>query len=115
MSDLYSTRGNDRAYMGGEFDREDGGVNNANVGCAVDDKFGVNNTSLFKRKHGTGCRRVEFGPDVVREPGVPVVISRHRRARDGLASQLFTERSSRGKLANEFGTSTKDVEIYSGR
>ena len=102
-------------YMGGKLDREDGGVNNADIGRAIDDKFRVHNTTLLQRKHGACRRRMELGPNVVREPGVPVVISRHRRARDGLASQLLTERSSGGKFANEFGAGTEDIEIYSER
>ena len=102
-------------YVGGKLDGEDRGVNDADVGRAIDDELCVDDTALLQRKHGACRRRMELGPNVVREPGVPVVISRHRRARDGLASQLLTERSSGGKFANEFGAGAEDVEIYSGR
>lgn len=98
--------------MSGELKREDGGVDDADVGRSVDDKLGVDDTTLLERKHSTSRRRVELGPDIVCEPSVPVVVCRYRRAGCGLTSQLAAERSSSGERPNELGTRTKDVHVY---
>ena len=53
---------------------EDGAISDPDVGSAVDLEFGVDNTTVRKRKHGARSTGVVFSVRVALEPLFPLLV-----------------------------------------
>lgn len=66
--------------MGGQGNRRHTGIGHADVGETVDEKVGVDNTTLIARQHGAGRRGVEFSAAILANPVEDVVVTLDIRA-----------------------------------
>jgi hypothetical protein len=95
-----------RLQVGGELNREDGGVGNSQVGEPVNLQVGSNNTTVVEGHHGTRRRRVILGLDLSSEPSVPLGIGLDGSTGEDLAGHKVGQRSGVTDLSGKLETLT---------
>jgi len=104
-SDLSNTI-DKRLQVGGELNREDGGVGDSQVGEPVHLQVGSDDTTVVEGHHGTRGRRVVLGLDLSSEPSVPFGIGLDGSTGEDLASHKVGQRSGVTDLSSELETLT---------
>jgi hypothetical protein len=87
----------DRLEMRGGDQGEDAGVDDAEVGGAVDDEVVVDDPAVLAREHGGGSRGVELGADAALDPVGEELGRRVRRDAVGLVRRLQLEDGAGGE------------------